>query len=168
MVHIDEAALHGRGGKSDLPVESVRRITRDSDVVEVSKDAGGNVLNLGRKHRVVSPQLKRALLARDQHCRFPGCTHEHHLAAHHVMHWADGGRTDLDNVMLICDRHHRLLHEGGYTIHSNHVGEWYFRHGNGKVISASPVLKPLDYDASRDAFADDSLTNEPTARYASG
>ena len=131
VVHVDAAALQDKGGKSDLPVESVRRIACDADLVAVTRDAKGNLLNLGRKHRVVSPQLKRALLARDKCCTYPSCSHEQFLEAHHVMHWADGGETSLDNTMLICGRHHRLLHEGGFTIHKNFAGEWYFRTVDG-------------------------------------
>ena len=105
VVHVDAAALQDKGGKSDLPVESVRRIACDADLVAVTRDAKGNLLNLGRKHRVVSPQLKRALLARDKCCTYPSCSHEQFLEAHHVMHWADGGETSLENTtMMICNQ----------------------------------------------------------------
>jgi predicted restriction endonuclease len=70
--------------------------------------------------------LRRALLARDRHCRFPGCTHERWLAAHHVVHWADGGETSLDNTLLLCSSHHRLLHEGQFRIKADCNGEWQF------------------------------------------
>ena len=143
VVHVDAAALQDKGGKSDLPVESVRRIACDADLVAVTRDAKGNLLNLGRKHRVVSPQLKRALLARDKCCTYPSCSHEQFLEAHHVMHWADGGETSLANTRLICNRHHRLLHEGGFTIHKNFAGEWYFRTAEGKVLPEAPVYKPM-------------------------
>ena len=163
VVHVDAAALQDKGGKSDLPVESVRRIACDADLVAVTRDAKGNLLNLGRKHRVVSPQLKRALLARDKCCTYPSCSHEQFLEAHHVMHWADGGETSLANTMLICGRHHRLLHEGGFTIHKNFAGEWYFRTADGKVLPEAPMYKPEGYDASRDAFKGDNQVNEPRA-----
>ena len=155
IVHVDAAALQDKGGKSDLPVESVRRIACDADLVAVTRDAKGNLLNLGRKHRVVSPQLKRALLARDKCCTYPSCSHEQFLEAHHVMHWADGGETSLDNTMLICNRHHRLLHEGGFTIHKNFAGEWYFRTAEGKVLPEAPMYKPVEYDSSRDEILED-------------
>ena len=142
VVHVDAAALQDKGGKSDLPVESVRRIACDADLVAVTRDAKGNLLNLGRKHRVVSPQLKRALLARDKCCTYPSCSHEQFLEAHHVMHWADGGETSLENTTMICSRHHRLLHEGGFTIHKNFAGEWYFRTSEGKVLPEAPMYKP--------------------------
>ncbi len=155
VVNVDAAALQDKGGKSDLPVESVRRIACDADVVAVTSDAKGNLLNLGRKHRVVSPQLKRALLARDKCCTYPSCSHEQFLEAHHVMHWADGGETSLDNAMLLCNRHHRLLHEGGFTIHKNFAGEWYFRTAEGKVLPEAPVYKPVEYDSTRDEILED-------------
>ena len=155
VVHVDAAALQDKGGKSDLPVESVRRIACDADLVAVTRDAKGNLLNLGRKHRVVSPQLKRALLARDKCCTYPSCSHEQFLEAHHVMHWADGGETSLANTMLICGRHHRLLHEGGFTIHKNFAGEWYFKTAEGKVLPEAPMYKPVEYDSSRDEILED-------------
>ena len=155
VVHVDAAALQDKGGKSDLPVESVRRIACDADLVAVTSDAKGNLLNLGRKHRVVSPQLKRALLARDKCCTYPSCSHEQFLEAHHVMHWADGGETSLDNAILLCNRHHRLLHEGGFTILKNFAGEWYFRTAAGKVMPEAPVYKPVEYDSTRDEILED-------------
>ena len=155
VVHVDAAALQDKGGKSDLPVESVRRIACDADLVAVTRDAKGNLLNLGRKHRVVSPQLKRALLARDKCCTYPSYSHEQFLEAHHVMHWADGGETSLDNTRLICNRHHRLLHEGGFTIHKNFAGEWYFKTAEGKVLPEAPMYKPVEYDSSRDEILED-------------
>ncbi|MBP6298372.1 MAG: HNH endonuclease [Anaerolineae bacterium] len=54
--------------------------------------------------------------------------------AHHVMHWVDGGKTSLDNTLLLCDRHHRLLHEGGYRIRTDHRGELFFQTARGKVV----------------------------------
>ena len=130
VVHVDERALRGepkKNSKSDLPIETVRRLCCDSAVVVVEEDDEGNPLNVGRKHRVVQPALKRALLARDRCCRFPGCTHEKWLDAHHVMHWADGGETSLDNTILLCSRHHRLLHEGAFEIKRDGGGGLLFR-----------------------------------------
>ena len=88
-------------------------------------------LNLSRKHRLVQPALRRALEARDRGCRFPGCSHERWLDAHHVVHWADGGETSLDNTLLLCSRHHRLLHEGGFAIRADTNGEWQFQNARG-------------------------------------
>ncbi len=118
----------------ELPLESVRRLCCDASVVTVTQDAKGNPLDVGRKHRVVQPALRRALLARDRCCRYPGCTHRKWLDAHHVMHWVDGGKTSLENTLLLCDRHHRLLHEGGYRIRTDHRGELFFQTARGKVV----------------------------------
>jgi hypothetical protein len=139
MVHVDESALRDEGGKSDLPIESMRRITCDASLVTVVQDDKGNVLNAGRKNRVVSPPMKRALVGRDKCCRFPGCSHDKWLDAHHVVHWADGGETSMQNTVLLCSAHHRLLHEGGFTIQQNFAGDWYFRNGNGKALPSHPA-----------------------------
>ena len=88
-------------------------------------------LNLSRKHRLVQPALRRALEARDRGCRFPGCSHERWLDAHHVVHWADGGETNLENTLLLCSSHHRLLHEGGFAIRADANGEWQFQNAKG-------------------------------------
>ncbi|MBK6277425.1 MAG: DUF222 domain-containing protein [Gammaproteobacteria bacterium] len=137
VVHVDEAALRAEpveGARSDLPIESVRRLCCDAGVVVVTEDDKGNPLDLGRKHRVVQPALRRALIARDRHCCYPGCAHTRWLEAHHVMHWIDGGKTNLDNTLLLCSAHHRRLHEGGFRIKPNHTGEWYFETAAGKRL----------------------------------
>ncbi|HKU38404.1 MAG TPA: HNH endonuclease signature motif containing protein, partial [Polyangiales bacterium] len=88
----------------------------DASLIEITENAAGEPLKLGRKSRTVSTALRRALAARDRGCRFPGCTNQRFLDAHHIQHWVDGGRTDLDNLVLLCRRHHRFLHEYGYSI----------------------------------------------------
>jgi hypothetical protein len=143
MVHVDEKALRSEGNasrdasacKSDLPIETVRRLCCDGAIVPVTEDEDGNPLNVGRKHRIVQPALRRALDARDKHCTFPGCCHDKWLDAHHIEHWADGGETSLKNTLLLCSKHHRLLHEGGYTIKKNYKGERYFETAQGKVVT---------------------------------
>jgi hypothetical protein len=82
----------------------------------VLEDSSGNVLNVGRKTRAVPPSIRRALQIRDQSCRFPGCCESRYVDAHHVQHWCDGGETRLDNLVLLCRHHHRLLHQEGYEI----------------------------------------------------
>ena len=74
----------------------------------------------GRRYRTVSPRLRRALEIRDRHCSFPGCR----IAvgwceAHHILEWQDGGETNLDNLTLLCARHHTAVHAGGWTIVKN-------------------------------------------------
>ena len=63
-----------------------------------------------------------ALKRRDHGCRFPGCTAHKYVDAHHIRHWADGGETKLDNLLLLCRHHHRLVHEGGYGVRMTDQG----------------------------------------------
>jgi hypothetical protein len=143
MVHVDEKALRdqahpsrdGSEAKSDLPIETVRRLCCDGAIIPVTEDGEGNPLNVGRKHRIVQPALRRALDARDKHCSYPGCNHDKWLDAHHIVHWANGGETSLANTLLLCSKHHRLLHEGGYTIKKNYKGERYFETSQGRVVT---------------------------------
>jgi hypothetical protein len=134
VIHVDEAALHGGPGRADAPLETVKRIACDGSLVVVTEDERGTPLDVGRKQRVVSTPLRRALLARDRHCRFPGCHRTRFVAAHHVDHWIDGGETSIENLMLLCSYHHRLLHEGGYRIRRDYQGEHYFVRADGRAI----------------------------------
>ncbi len=75
------------------------------------------VLDVGRTQRLVTTAIWKALVARDTHCRFPHCTRPPVIChAHHIVHWADGGDTTLDNLILLCGHHHRLIHAGPWTI----------------------------------------------------
>jgi hypothetical protein len=136
MVHVDETALAKGEGRSDLPLESVKRLSCDGSIVSIVEDESGEPLKVGRKQRTVPSALKRALWSRDKGCAFPGCTHTHFVDAHHVEHWAEGGETSLENLMLLCTSHHRLVHEGGYAIRKDHCGRWYFRRPDGRAIPA--------------------------------
>jgi predicted restriction endonuclease len=91
----------------------VKRLACDASLVIVTEDERGTPLNVGRKQRVVSTPLRRAVLARDRHCTFPGCHRTRFVEAHHVHHWVEGGETSVDNLLLLCSYHHRLLPEGG-------------------------------------------------------
>ncbi len=70
---------------------------------------------MNRKTRTIPPSILRALAARGTNCRFPGCT-SRRCDAHHVHHWSDGGATSLDNLVRLCRRHHRAVHEGGFAV----------------------------------------------------
>ena len=134
VVHVDGAALQGEEGRSDLAVESMKRLCCDGSVVPMVDGVGGEPLSVGRKQRTVPAAMKRALWSRDQGCSFPGCTHTRYVDAHHVHHWADGGETSMENTMLLCSAHHRLVHEGGYEIRKDTSGGWYFRRPDGRAI----------------------------------
>ena len=88
-------------------------------------------LALGRTRRLVSKAQRRALLIRDRMCRYPGCHSSRHLKAHHVVPWAAGGRTDLDNLILLCQWHHTAVHEGGISITADADG-WVFTKPDGR------------------------------------
>ena len=123
VVHVDAAALSSSGDSGGcvledgppLAAETARRLACDASLVAAS-DRDGSTLRLGRKRRTISVALRRALRARDGGCRFPGCDNRRFLHAHHVRHWARGGETSLDNLVLLCSRHHRLVHEGGFGL----------------------------------------------------
>ena len=70
--------------------------------------------------------MRRALQARDGGCRFPGCSNHKFVDGHHIRHWADGGETSLDNLVLLCRFHHHLVHEGGYDCRKGDGNEIYF------------------------------------------
>jgi len=97
-----------------VPAETARRVACDASVTRVTLDASGEPIGVGRTSRTVPPAMRRALAVRDKGCRFPGCDRPPEWTdAHHRRHWADGGETKLDNLLLLCRRHHRVVHELG-------------------------------------------------------
>src|SRR5918911_1665613 len=119
-----------------LSAETLRRLSCDANLVPVKPGASGPRLDLGRQSRTVSPALHRALLIRDKAtCRFPGCTHRRFLHDHHINHWAHGGQTNLDNLILLCTHHHRLVHEGGFGISADGTGAITFTTPRGLPIA---------------------------------
>lgn len=133
VVHVDESALRGEAGRADLPVEVVKRLSCDGSLITIVEDERGNPLDVGRKRRTVTTALKRALWSRDRGCTFPGC-HRRFVNAHHLRHWAHGGRTSLDNLALLCHHHHVLLHEGGFKMWRDERGELCFQRPDGRMI----------------------------------
>jgi hypothetical protein len=100
-----------------LSATAVRQICCDSHVIPAVLGATSDVLDVGRQQRLVSAAIWRALVARDLHCRFKGCTRPPIMChAHHLVHWADGGETSLKNLILLCGHHHRLIHSGPWQI----------------------------------------------------
>ena len=139
VVHADESALarDGEGGcelgdGSALAAETARRLAYDASLV---RD--------GRRSRTVPPAMRRALGQRDRGCRFPGCENRRFVDAHHVEHWAQGGETRLDNLILLCRRHHRAVHEGGYRVD----GEGAFLRPWGGQVAPVPAPPRGDPDA---------------------
>ncbi|QNG19659.1 DUF222 domain-containing protein [Rhodococcus triatomae] len=94
-----------------LTVNTARLLGCDANVTAIVLDDHGVPLSVGRTHRTVTRAQRRALAARDRGCAFPGCgAPPAQCEGHHIIHWADGGPTDLDNLVLLCGAHHRLLH----------------------------------------------------------
>ncbi len=109
-------AVIEQAGGLHLGRETARRVGCDAGVVVLSHGADGEVLDVGRRTRTVPSALRRALHSRDRgQCQFPGCE-SRRCDAHHVEHWADGGATRLQNLVLACRFHHRALHEGGFRV----------------------------------------------------
>lgn len=102
-----------------LPISSktVQRIACDGSITRVLLGADSAVIDAGRAKRVVSGGTRRLLDARDKHCRWPSCERPASwTAAHHIRHWAQGGKTDLSNMILLCRHHHWMVHEGGWRL----------------------------------------------------
>ena len=137
-------------GDSQVPVsaETARRIACDAGKVCMSHRSR-QILSVGRKTRTIPPPIRRALEFRDRGCRFPGCTSKH-CDAHHITHWADGGETKLSNLVLLCRRHHRLLHEGGFQVRMTAAGAAQFLHPRGRLLEQSPAPPPVGLDAARE------------------
>mgnify|MGYP000538831207 FL=1 len=113
ILHVQEGAnLDGRW----LPPDAARRLACDTSFRVVKEDEYGNVLDLGRRSRIISSAMSRALSIRDGGCQFPGCCETRYVDGHHIKHWADGGETKLDNLVTLCRYHHRELHKGNYFL----------------------------------------------------
>jgi hypothetical protein len=129
------AALSGAPGAETefgglIPDHTVQRLACDSTVTRVLLNATSAVIDVGRSQRVVPGATRRALNVRDKGCRWPGCDRpESWTAAHHIVHWVHGGRTDLDNLVLLCHRHHWMVHEVGFQL---------VRVDNGDILTIPP------------------------------
>jgi hypothetical protein len=115
--------------------QTARRIACDASVLRVVMNGRSEPLDVGRRTPVIPPSMRRAVIVRDRHCRFPGCDRPHPWCdAHHVSHWADGGETAAANLLLLCRRHHRLVHRrGGFSLELE-GGRPVFRRPDGSVL----------------------------------
>jgi len=116
---------HGKAHFEEKPwlsPQTARRLCCDASLVTVLEDDAGNVLNVGRRSRIVPAHIRRALMERDGVCRYPGCHEARYVDAHHIKHWAEGGETSLGNLVTLCRFHHRQLHRGCFDIENNGAG----------------------------------------------
>jgi hypothetical protein len=105
---------------SPLSPTTARRLACDAAIVPAILDGAGQVLDVGRERRVFTGPLRRALILRDRGCAFPGCDRPARwCVGHHVEHWADGGLTRLNNAVLLCGHHHRVIHQGEWKVRIN-------------------------------------------------
>ena len=141
-VHADMETLKADGENAESEIEdggnvsaeTSRRLSCDAGVVHWLESKKGEPLSVGRKTRTIPPSIRRALQRRDQGCRFPGCTCGRFVDAHHVRHWADGGETGMSNLLLLCRRHHRMVHEEGFAVHTIIDGQFYFTDPSGRKL----------------------------------
>ena len=182
VIHLDQAVLGPDGARdaylddgTRVSAETFRRVSCDSALVAVTTGDLGEVLDVGRKTRAVPTAIRRALWSRDRGCRFPMCTNRRFVGAHHVHHWAQGGPTSVNNLVLLCSFHHRLLHEGGFKVSMDAGDVPRFFTPRGREIERAPQVpalsipiaapvddpdvnlcgwdgEPLDYDEAVDAM----------------
>ena len=141
VVHVEADVLaDSRAGRCEIEhrttiaAETARRLCCDAGIVPVVDGANGEPLSVGRRTRSIPPAVRRALANRDRGCRFPGCPATQRLHGHHVRHWAEGGETSLDNLVLLCPTHHRLVHEGGFDVQRLDDGAFRFTNSYGVTI----------------------------------
>jgi 5-methylcytosine-specific restriction endonuclease McrA len=153
VVHVDAAVLAdpAQAGQSELEevghvsAETSRRLACDASRVVMRHDHEGRVVAVGARTRAIPPALRRALQHRDGTCRFPGC--EVRVGqGHHVRHWARGGPTVLTNLVLLCRRHHRAVHEEGYQVAREPDGAFRFRRPDGRALPEVPPAAALPDD----------------------
>ena len=103
-----------------LSAAAVRRLACDAELCPIVLGAAGEVLDVGRMQRLVTPAIWKALVARDGHCRFPGCKRPPIACdAHHILHWVEGGATSLVNLVLLCAAHHTMIHNSPWQVRIN-------------------------------------------------
>jgi hypothetical protein len=136
-------------GVGSITRATAARLACDATLIGIVRGAGGTVLAHGRKRRLVSPAQRRLLTVRDGGCRFPSCIRTSHLEAHHVRHWAHGGATDPDNLILLCRFHHIACHEAGVMISYAQdsipgAPRWHFttHHGDAMLGDRLPTGAP--------------------------
>ena len=115
-----------------IPNATLQRLACDARIQLALRDPKEGVVGVGRTTRTIPPWLARVVRARDGGCRFPDCPRTMWVEAHHIVHWADGGPTDLANLITLCGFHHRLIHHEGWTILGNPNGpvRWLTKWGH--------------------------------------
>ncbi|MGH9224695.1 MAG: DUF222 domain-containing protein [Acidimicrobiales bacterium] len=134
VVHTDADGIAEIDGGPTIATETLRRMACDARVELVLHAADGRTVGVGRSRRTVPAWLVRQIRRRDQGCRFLGCERRRWAHAHHRVHWADGGPTDMGNLISLCPYHHRLVHERGWRIEGDPEGELTFIRPDGRPL----------------------------------
>jgi len=125
-----------RDGLIDAP--TVRRIACDATVVVALDDDVGHTMYEGRARRFPTGAQRREVMRRDRHCRFPGCPNVTFTNVHHIVAWKPGGRTDLPNLVLLCEHHHGVVHRLGWTMAGDANEELTIVGPSGRVMTSRP------------------------------
>ncbi|MGH2539268.1 MAG: DUF222 domain-containing protein [Actinomycetota bacterium] len=157
VVHASLEALAGRRNVETehgavMPPEALQRLACDARVQVVAESDAGDAVAFGRTRREPSAAMMRQLRHRDRGCRFPGCGSTAFANAHHIVWWSRGGSTDLENLVLICGFHHRLVHEHGWTIERGPDGRVRWFRADGTRYRGGPERGTAGDDL--DAFVD--------------
>jgi hypothetical protein len=122
-----------------LSMDTIERLACDCTISRIVLDQEGMPVDIGRTSHNPTAAQRRALYARDHHCRFPGCRRRaQHTDAHHIKMWTEGGRTDLDNMLLLCWRHHRLVHTNGWNVQLDRDGYAHWTKPDGTKLKPDP------------------------------
>ena len=121
-----------------LSSDVMQRVVCDARLQPVLRDKSGTAVGVGRVTRTVPHHLRRVLDKRDRGCRFPGCTNTRYVDAHHIVRWADGGPTDLTNLVLLCRSHHRIVHRSKLMIEGDPNDSIRFVDEKGRPVRAGP------------------------------
>jgi uncharacterized protein DUF222/HNH endonuclease len=144
VVHADLTLLAGGAGKAELDVlgplapEVARRLACDARIVLSADDAEGRSIQQGGARRNPTPAQRIEIRRRDKGCRFPGCTYTEFTDVHHIVHWPNGGRTDIPNLVTLCDAHHRSVHELGWQMVGDANDLLTFRSPTGRILTSTP------------------------------
>jgi hypothetical protein len=149
VVHVPIAALVEESGEQSalagelerdglISIETVRQIACDATIAIGVDDDVGHTMYEGRARREPTAAQRREVMRRDRHCRFPGCTNVTFTNTHHVVPWKPGGRTDLQNLALMCLHHHHLVHSKGWTMTGNANEELTFVGPSGRAMTTRP------------------------------
>jgi hypothetical protein len=125
-------------GVGPVAAEVVRRLACDAHIDVSAEGHDGSVLDLGRARREPTVAQRIEIARRDKGCRFPSCGFCEFIDIHHLHHWSHGGRTDLENLITLCGRHHNAVHELGWTMSGDANAVVTFTSPAGQVMTSAP------------------------------